>query len=174
MSLFDIILLVLLGGFTLFGLWFGFVHALGSLIGTFVGVYMASRYYEPLADWLIKNVGWSANFSKVLVFIVAFLIINRLVGLVFYFIDKILYIFTHLPYIHGLNRVLGLVFGFLEGMLVLGTIFYFIARFPVSANFMSALSSSQIAPLTINFASVLLPFIPDAIKILKSTINTII
>ena len=171
MSLFDIILLIIIGGFALFGLWFGLVHTLGSLLGTILGVYLASRYYQPFAEWLIKTTGWGSNISKVVVFIIAFIIINRLVGLAFYFIDKVLSVFTRLPFISGLNRLLGLVFGLFEGILVLGIAFYFIARFPLGTQFMSAFSTSRIAPFTIQTSSILWPFIPEAIKILKSTIG---
>lgn len=170
MSFFDISLIIIIGAFGLFGLWFGLIHTLGSLIGTVLGVYLASRYYETAADWLINTTGWGANFSKVLIFIIAFVIINRLVGLGFWVIDKILTIFTKLPFVSSLNRFLGLIFGILEGSLVLGVIFYFIARFPVGDSFMTWLSASKIAPYTVKLASILWPLLPDAIKVLKSTI----
>ena len=50
MSTFDIVLLVIIGGFGLFGLWFGIVHTLGSLLGTALGIFLASHYYGPVAD----------------------------------------------------------------------------------------------------------------------------
>lgn len=173
MSLFDITLLVIIGIFALAGLWFGLVHTIGSLAGTVLGVYLATRYYEPAANWLINTTGWGANFSKVLIFVIAFFIINRLVGLVFWVIDKILSVITRLPFVNGINRFLGLIFGVLEGVIVLGMVFYFIARFPVGDKFMAALSASQIAPTTVNVASVLWPLIPDAIRTLQSTIGNL-
>ena len=173
MSLFDIILLVIIGIFALAGLWFGLIHTLGSLAGTVVGVFLATRYYEPAANWLVNTTGWGANFSKVLIFIIVFFIINRLVGLAFWIVDKILSIFTKLPFVSGINRFLGLIFGVLEGMIVLGMVFYFIARFPLGDKFMSALSTSKIAPATVKLASVLWPLIPDALKMLQSTIDSL-
>ena len=173
MSLFDITLLVIISIFALAGLWFGLVHTIGSLAGTVLGVYLATRYYEPAANWLINTTGWGANFSKVLIFVIAFFIINRLVGLVFWVIDKILSVITRLPFVNGINRFLGLIFGVLEGVIVLGMVFYFIARFPVGDKFMAALSASQIAPTTVNVASVLWPLIPDAIRTLQSTIGNL-
>ena len=173
MSLFDITLLVIISIFALAGLWFGLVHTIGSLAGTVLGVYLATRYYEPAANWLINTTGWGANFSKVLIFVIAFFIINRLVGLVFWVIYKILSVITRLPFVNGINRFLGLIFGVLEGVIVLGMVFYFIARFPVGDKFMAALSASQIAPTTVNVASVLWPLIPDAIRTLQSTIGNL-
>lgn len=173
MSFFDISLIVIIGIFGLAGLWFGLIHTLGSLAGTVAGVFLATRYYEPAANWLINTTGWGANFSKVLIFIIVFFIINRLVGLAFWIVDKLLSIFTKLPFISGINRFLGLIFGILEGAIVLGMVFYFISRFPLGDKFMAALSASQIAPATVKLASILWPLIPDALKMLQSTIGSL-
>ncbi len=51
MALFDLILIIILGGFVLFGLWFGFIHTLGSLLGIVVGAFVAGHYYSGFADW---------------------------------------------------------------------------------------------------------------------------
>jgi len=172
MPIIDIILISIVSVFALFGLWFGLVHTLGSLLGTILGVYLAGRYYEPVAEWLISATGWGDNVARVTVFIIAFLIINRLVGMVFYFIQKFTSIFTSLPFISGLNRLLGLVFGCFEGVITIGIIIYFIDRFPLSDKIMGMLEISQIAPFAIMIASVLVPLLPEAIKLLESTVET--
>lgn len=174
MPFFDIALLIIIGGFGLFGLWFGLIHTLGSLIGTILGVFLAFRFYSPLADWLMNLTGWQGNFPRVVMFIIAFIIINRLVGFAFWIVDKLLAFFTRLPFISGLNRILGLIFGIIEGVLVLGIIFYFIVRFPLGTNFMAALSVSKIAPYTVSAASILWPLIPEAIKLIQSSIQGIL
>ncbi len=169
-SYFDFALILIIGGFGLFGLWFGFVHTIGSLVGTVAGVYLAGNYYEPVANWLISTTGWGANFSKVLMFIIVFFVINRLVGLVFWILDKFLSFFTHLPFINGIDRILGMVFGLLEGALGLGIIFYFIGKFPVGIQFMGWITESKIVPSLVKLASVLWPLLPDAIKTIQSVI----
>lgn len=173
MSFFDIVLLVIIATFALAGLWFGLIHTIGSLAGTVLGVFLATRYYETASNWLIQTTGWGENFSKVLIFIIVFFIINRLVGLAFWIVDKILSIFTKLPFISGINRFLGLIFGAIEGAIVLGMIFFFVSRFPLGEGFMTSLASSQIAPATVKLASILWPLIPDALKMLQSTIDTL-
>lgn len=155
----------------MFGFWFGLIHTLGSLLGTVFGVYLASRYYEPMAGWLINITGWGDNVSKVIMFIIAFMIINRLVGFAFWFFDKLAGFITHLPFINSLNRFLGLALGVFEGAVTLGMIIYFIERFPISEKFMEWLAESVVAPYLSSIASILLPLLPEALKILKSTVD---
>ncbi len=171
MSLFDIALILIIAGFGLAGLWFGLVQTIGSLIGTVLGVYLAFRFYAPVAAWIMNATGWESNMTKIVVFIISFVLINRLVGLIFWLINKFLGIFTKLPFINSANKMLGLIFGLIEGALVLGIILYFISRFPLGAKFMSALDTSKVAPHLDSLISILKPFIPDAVKIIKSTIG---
>ncbi|OGH91987.1 MAG: hypothetical protein A2534_01100 [Candidatus Magasanikbacteria bacterium RIFOXYD2_FULL_39_9] len=174
MSIFDIALLIIVAGFALFGLWFGLVHTLGSLIGTIVGVYLASRFYGVVANWIINFTGWNQNYITVIVFIVSFLLITRLVGFVFWLLQKFLSIFTSLPFIKGLDRILGMVFGAIEGALVVGISLYFIARFPISLMFMGGLAESQVAPPLVRLASILIPLFPEALRMLRSTVESLI
>lgn len=174
MSLFDVILVCILVGFTIFGLWFGIVSTLGSLAGTVFGVYLASRWYVLPASWLANTTHWSANFCNVVTFVILYLIINRLVGFVFYIIDRTFSIVTGLPFFKSLNHILGAALGLFEGFVALGITFYFISRFPLGMTFMAALSSSKIAPFCLNVASALWPFVPEAVRILQNTLQNII
>lgn len=171
MSIFDIALIVIIACFGLFGLWFGFIQTLGSLLGTVLGTYLAGRYYEPMADWLTHVTGWSVNGSRVIMFILAFVLINRLVGFVFWLLAKFFGILTRLPFIHSIDKVFGAVLGIFEGILTMGIVFYFIARFPVSAPVMAWVASSKVVPFTVSLASVLIPFFPEALRLLKATVE---
>jgi uncharacterized membrane protein required for colicin V production len=173
MPLIDIILICIISGFAFFGLWFGLVHTLGSLLGTVLGVYLASRYYEPVAEWLISATGWGDNFARVSVFIIAFLLINRLVGMVFFFIQKFTRIFTSLPIIKSIDRLLGGIFGLFEGVITIGIIIYFIDKFPLSDKIMDMLEISNIASTALIIATILIPLLPEALKVLTSTVETV-
>lgn len=174
MSIFDIALLIIISSFALFGLWFGLVHTLGSLIGTIFGVYLASRYYESVAGWIIGFTHWDQNYVKVIIFVLTFILITRLVGFAFLIMEKVLTIFTRLPFIHGLDRLLGAIFGTLEGAIVVGVSLYFIARFPISLSFMDGLAHSQLAPPLVKLASILIPLFPEALRLLRSTVENLI
>lgn len=173
MPFIDIVLLVIISAFAIAGLAFGLVHTLGSLLGTIFGAYIASRYYDVFANWIIHFTGWNSNVTRVIVFIFAFLIITRLVGLVFWFLEKIFKIVTFLPFIKSIDRLLGLLFGVLEGVISIGLVIYFIERVPLSTSFMQHLADSQVAPYTTSIARILLPLLPDAFRLLKSTVDYI-
>lgn len=173
MSLFDFVLIAILTGFTLFGYWFGLLSSLGSLVGTVFGVYLASRWYVAPSIWLAGVTGWSTNFTNVVSFIILFLIINRLIGFVFFLLDKAFSIITHLPVISGLNRLLGAVLGFAEGVVVLGITIYFISRFPLSPAFMAHVNASPVASWCSGIASLFWPLVPEAIRVLQNALQNI-
>ena len=171
MSLFDVILIIIIGGFAMFGFWFGMFHTLGSLLGIFFGVYVACRFYEPMAAWLANITGWESNHAKVLMFIIAFVIINRLVGFGFWIVDKMTSFVTSMPFLNSLNRYLGVIIGLFEGVITLGLIFYFIERVPLSDRFMDWMSGSSIVPFLVDSAAILIPILPEALKMLRSTVD---
>lgn len=174
MSYFDMGLIVIIAGFALAGLWYGLVNMVVSLIGTIAGIYLATRFYSPISTWIINTTGWDQNLARVVIFIAVFIIILKLVEFIFWIIKKILGIVTKLPGIHGLDRLLGMIFGLIEAVLILGIIFYFVARFPISSWFMTQMAQSRLVPYLVQTVTPLFPLIPDALKLLKSTVDKII
>ncbi len=170
MSLFDLILLIILGGFVLYGLWFGLIHSLGILIGTIAGAFLAARWYEPVADWTGFLFAGHQNLARVVCFLIIFIIINRLVGLIFWIIDKIFSIISVIPFLKTINRLAGAILGFLEGVLVLGLTLYIASRFPLDQWFSDALINSRVAHYLIIVANILKPLLPEILKQIKSII----
>lgn len=165
----DIIIAGIILGFGLFGFWFGFVSTIGSIIGTVLGLFLAIRFYSPLAAWLMELTGWTGNFPKIVMFIVAFLLINRLVGLAFFLLGKGVSVITDLPIIKSFDRILGLMFGLFEGILVIGICFYFIDKIPFSSTLMNRIGESSIIPYSVQVASFLWPLIPEGFKKIQSS-----
>ena len=75
MTIFDLILLICLGGFTMFGLWFGFIHTFGSLVGVLAGALISTRIFMPVGDWLTGIFGYP-NLTMVIAFLIIFIIIK--------------------------------------------------------------------------------------------------
>lgn len=174
MSLFDVILALVIFGFTLFGFWFGLVQTLGSTVGTIFGVYFASRWYIAPANWVADLTGWETNFTRVAAFIILFIIINRLIGFIFYLLDRTFGIVLRFPFIKSLSRLLGAALGLFEGIIVLGIFFYFISRFPLSAQYMSLITESQVVPIVTRVGAILWPLVPEAVRQLSNALENII
>jgi uncharacterized membrane protein required for colicin V production len=117
---------------------------------------------------------WNQNFVNVLVLIILFLIVNRLVGFIFWLLDRVFSIITRLPFISSLNRLLGALFGLLEGIVALGIAFYFISRFPLSPAFMTQVNASRVAAFCGSIASLLWPLVPATIQSLQNFLQNII
>lgn len=172
MAFIDIIFILIIAGYGMFGLWFGLVHTFGSLSGTLAGAYFAGLYYEPLGSWLVHITGWEQANAEVLMFVLAFIMINRLIGFGFWIVDRLTKIITMLPFIGGLNRLLGGLLGLFEGAITIGLILYVIDTIPLSEAVMAQLEVSVLAPKLVLIASILIPLLPDALTYIDSGVHT--
>lgn len=170
LTIFDLILILILFLFIAFGFALGLVQTFGALVGVIIGAWVAGRYYEPFSVWLDPILLGQSVAAKIVAFIILFVVINRLVGLVFWVINKIFNIISIIPFTKMLNRLLGALFGFLEGVLVLGLILYFVSKFPISEWFNGVLAASKVALWLIKMASILTPLLPEILRQIKSVI----
>ncbi len=167
MSFVDIILLIILGGFVLFGFWFGIIHTLGALIGTIAGAYLAGHNFAAVAGFVQSYIGGSLAVWKVIAFILIFTIVNRLVGFVFYILDKLFHLLTVIPFLKTINRLAGAILGLIEGALVIGLTLHIAGVVPLSSWFADrVLEPSSIARYMLGVARVLLPLLPEAFRVL--------
>jgi len=169
MTIFDVILLLILFGFIMFGIWFGLIHTFGAIVGTFAGAFFAGLWYNQLAYWLESLFGYP-NLMKIFAFVFIFLLVNRLIGFGFYVLDRLFNFLKVVPFLKTINRLLGGILGFFEGLLVIGLSLFIIARFPVSDWFTGVLQVSNLAPWFINMTKVLQLMLPELLKQLQSVI----
>lgn len=167
----DIVMLVILASFVFTGFRFGFIHALGSLVGVAFGAFIATHYSDAVAVWLAKHIGgFDIRALGIWVsFFLVFFIVSRLVGILFWFVEKSLGILVHMPFIAPMNSLLGGIIGFFEGTLVIGLALTYAKYLPVP-QFVAAVKASQLAPWFIKVAHLLIPFLPEALRKAMSTI----
>ena len=169
--LIDVILLIILAGFVFYGLFFGFIRTLGLFVGVIIAAVLASRFYLPVAEWVDGLFFGYNNLGRVMVFIIVFTIINRLVGLAFYLVDRVFNIFTIIPGLKLLNRVAGAVIGFIAGSLFLGIMLYVISRYAILETFLGHwLVGSQVTSFFVGWVKIIIPFLPSMLKTLQSLI----
>ncbi|MFZ5390752.1 MAG: CvpA family protein [Patescibacteria group bacterium] len=164
MTLLDLLLILAVFGFIWFGFWFGIIHMIGSLLGTVVGAWLAGHYYDVLAAWLNNWLGLSGGWVTLASFLIIFIVFNRLVGFIFYLLDKTFNFLRFIPFLTTINRLAGAVLGFLEGALVLGLTLYFASRLPLPLLVENAIAASAVAARLIRFAGVLAPLLPEIIR----------
>lgn len=170
MTTLDFVILVLLGGFTLFGLWFGVIHMIGSFVGLILGAYAAGHYYEAFGTWIAGLTGGNVNFWRLASVFIVYVLVNRLVGLLFWLLEKAFNFIAVIPFLKTFNRLLGAGLGLIEGTFVIGLGVWFAARFPFNVGFTDALQASSIARAVLGVGSVLAPLLPEAVRLLKSVI----
>jgi len=107
MTIFDTILLIILAGFVFYGLFFGLIRTLGSLVGIVAGAWLASRLYLSVYEWAENLFFGYDNLGKVVTFIILFVLINRLVGFAFTLLDKAFNIISIVPFLKTINRLAG-------------------------------------------------------------------
>lgn len=171
MSIFDISLLVILAGFVLNGLFKGLIRLLGHVVGLIVGAYIASHFYLLLFDWCKNIFNGHDAIGKTISFIVLFVVVTRLMDLVFKLIEKLFNFIAIIPGSKYLNNLAGAALGFIEGSLFLGLIIFVVSRYALIGNFFGKeLTGSFMAPFLLKIVNIILPILPDALKALKSLI----
>ncbi|MEA2064672.1 MAG: CvpA family protein [Patescibacteria group bacterium] len=149
MPIFDVILLVVLTIFAVWGFFFGFIQAFGSLAGLILGVLAANKYYLLLASWLgFIPVGETA--IKIISFFTILILISKLTGLAFYFIDKFFHLISIIPFLKTINRILGGILGFIEGFLIIGVFLYIAHNYSINLLPEEMISDSKLTPIALN------------------------
>jgi len=164
MTFFDGVLLFIILYFIWAGFKSGFIRTVGSILGLLIGVYLASRYYEMLAGawtWLFFG---NVIIAKIVIFILIFLLVDRLFKLAVFVIDKAFNLLRFIPFSKLANKLAGAVFGLIEGSLIGGMIIFILVRFPISQSLVGAIKGSQLANQLLYFVNVLTPLIPEALK----------
>ncbi len=170
MTFLDLILILAVFAFVLAGLWFGLVHTLGALIGTVLSVLVAGRYYDAWGKAAAGIFFGNVNLSRTIMFVVIMILVNRLIGLVFWIIEKIFKVVSVIPLMKTFNSIFGGLLGFGEGVFVVGGALYIAARYPITATFGASLSNSSVGLWLLHAFGILVPLLPEAVKQLKSVI----
>ena len=117
-SIIDIIILVIAIAALIWGAWKGFTAQLISIIGIFIGIWVASKLTPAVSGWVAGLLDGDANtlaVTKVVVYIVLVVLIIFLC----HFLGKILDKAISLTILGGLNKLLGAVFCLLKALVIL-------------------------------------------------------
>ncbi|MCC6639410.1 CvpA family protein [Candidatus Falkowbacteria bacterium] len=170
MTIFDSILLVLLGSFVLYGLWFGTVHTLGSLIGTIVGTIVASWANEFIASIVAMFLGDSANVYLITYLLILFTV-SRLIKFLFTLAGLATSLVTRLPFLSQIDKVIGGALGFVMGMFVMGLGLVVLGNYDISYLRIADFQVSRVGTWIITASSLLIPLLPKSLQEVKTLIG---
>ena len=166
MPIIDVILLIIMAGFVFYGLFFGLIRTIGSLVGMALGLWLAFIFYPTVFNWVKYLFFDHVLAGKIITFIILFTFINRLVGFIFAILDRTFDLLSVIPFLKTINRLAGVALGFVEGGLVLGLVLLYLSQ----SSFSSWLTGSQVAPFLIKFTKAVLPLIPQLMEKFKSMV----
>ncbi|MEK9129803.1 MAG: CvpA family protein [Patescibacteria group bacterium] len=159
MPLIDIFTLVILLCFFFIGFRLGLIRAVGALIGLIVGIFLATLYYNILANLTLILFLGNLKIAQIFCFIIILLLSSSLVGLVFHIINGIFKVIAIIPFLKTFNGLLGGIFSLIEGIFVLGIALYLFGNY-----FQSFLIGSSVAPILIKMTGILISFLPIGLK----------
>lgn len=172
MLLIDYILLGMVGWSTVWGFRKGLIRSVGGFVGLVGSVVIASRYYEPVAEWLAPIIGFdhNLNLARMIAFVVLLIGVNYAVGFVVSLAERVYTSVAVLPFMQFGNRLLGAALGLLQSSILIGLVLYFAARFPFGTLVENFFEGSRVAPILLAIAGIVQPLLPDAIKQIQSLI----
>ena len=166
MLIIDIILLIIILGFFIGGWQRGLIKTLAGLVGLVVGIILASHYYPQVADWLMSYTFFDTkeNLANIISFAFIFFIVNGLVGVGAFIVDKTFNILSFIPFLKTINRLAGAILNLVTGIILLGILIVVLVKFPVFAFVNPYLERSEIAPYLILIIKLLSPLWPEFIN----------
>lgn len=168
MIIIDIILLIIILGAFIYGWQTGLIKAIGSLIGLVVGIILASRYFELVADWFLPLFKQNENLAKIAGFLAIFLAANIIIGIL---VTMLQGIFKIIPFLTTINRLAGAVIAIVAAIFSLGFLIIMIDKFPFNEFITRYFENSQIVPRLKAVAEFLTPFIPEALNEIKGVLK---
>ena len=142
----DIVFGLLLIGFFIGGYRKGLVVAFGQLLGVLIGFTIARHSSAWLGDLIGKWFHANAGIAHIIAFVLIFLLVDRLFGLVIGLIDRVVKILSIIPFLSTINGLLGSILGLLEGVVLLGSSVYLIKSLYLHPTLVAWVTQSRVAP----------------------------
>jgi membrane protein required for colicin V production len=134
----DVIIGVVLLGFAIRGLMRGFLRELLSLLGLFVGLWIALLKFVPLGEWVQHYFPLTEPLPFHLSFLAIFLSVASLAGLVGYLLHRV----AKGLLMGWLDALVGLGFGSVKGIMILTVLLFLLAQLPLADSIKTQLRTS--------------------------------
>jgi membrane protein required for colicin V production len=152
----DVVIAVVLLGFTIRGLMRGFLREVLSLVGLFLGLWMALLKFVPLGEWVQSQVPLTEPLPFHLAFLAIFLSVAGLTGLVGYLLHRV----AKGLLMGWLDAIGGLGFGFVKGVMILTVLLFLLAHLPLTESIRTQLRTSTV----VNYLELFNPFLAQSVQ----------
>ena len=166
----DLVLILVIFGFAFYGFFIGLVQAVGGVVGMLLGIYLSGKFYRPIGGWIAPLVGGNESLAFVISFVAIMAIASRLVGFLFYIINKVFKIIAIIPFLKSINRIAGAVFGLVEGILLVSALVYALSKFSFAPLVDLFLKNSQVARALLWIANIFSPLLPEVMEKINNVI----
>ena len=152
----DIVFIIIISAFSIYGLIRGFVKEIVSIISIVLGLYIAIHWYGEAARYLafLRD----QNLQNILGFIIVFIGASLILSL----IGKLVSLALKDINLGCIDHLLGLVFGFVKGVVVVCVILLVLVSFLPPSN--KVLAESQLTPAIISLTKTIAAFSPSSLK----------
>lgn len=134
----DLLIVVVLLGFAIRGLRRGFLRELLSLVGMFLGLWIALLKFGSLGEWLQNRFPLTEPLPFHLAFLAIFLSVASLAGIVGYLLHRA----AKKLLLGWLDAIVGLGFGSIKGVMILTVLLFLLAHLPLAEPIRTQLSTS--------------------------------
>jgi uncharacterized membrane protein required for colicin V production len=149
MPIFDIILLIFICGFVFYGLFFGLIKTFGSFVGLIGGALVAIYFYLAAAEF-VGQFFPAIGSLKIIIFFALFIIVNRLIIIIFSLIDKAYNLISIIPFLKSINRLAGAIFGLMEALFIIAIVLQVIKNSFLESWVGNLMSASTISPYVLS------------------------
>lgn len=143
----------------------------GSFVGIVIAAIVSGKYFEFVADKLSFLFGGNDNFGRIVTFILLFLVVTRLIGFVFWAIDKLFNLVAFLPFLKTANRIGGAVLGLIEGVVLTSLTLFLLVRYPLGDTITNALANSVVVEYLLDVANKVAPLLPEVVQKAQAVIG---
>jgi membrane protein required for colicin V production len=159
MNWLDIVVIIIVGISTIFGLKIGFMKNIFYLFSLILGIFVASRSYPDGAK-ILGGMIHNPNLASIVSFVAIFFIIAVIIALIGIMLKR----FIHFIHLGWVDRFGGGLFGFLCGGIFIGVSLLFMTKYPILGS-EKWVFGSKLAPFFIHFIESLWKLIPPDLLI---------
>jgi membrane protein required for colicin V production len=152
----DPIIAVVFLGFAIRGLMRGFLRELLSLVGLFLGLWLALLKFIPLGEWLQSRFPLTEPLPFHLAFLVIFLSVSGVAGIVGYVLHR-----AAKGLLMGwVDAIVGLGFGSIKGVVILTVLLFLLAHLPLAESIRAQLQTSTV----VGYLELVNPFLERSVQ----------